>query len=109
MQEPAHSQQRADVDGQGNAIVQFLRKDNRVDFGRRPYRRLSRYLRSRRIEPDADLLSPRSRSIPLVGGLGPDAYCVPLTPSRSIPLVGGLGPDAYCVPLTPWQMRIVSP
>ena len=66
MQQPAPNPQRADVDGQGNIIVQVLGNDNRVDFGR-PYLRLTRYLTRRRIDSEVDLLSPYSRSIPLVG------------------------------------------
>jgi hypothetical protein len=66
MQQPAPSQQRADVDGQGNVIVQILGNDNRVDLVR-PYLRLTRYLTRRRVDSDADLLSPYTRSIPLIG------------------------------------------
>jgi hypothetical protein len=65
MQEPAN-QQRADVDGQGNVIVQVLGNDNRVDLGR-AYLRLTRYLTRRQTDSEIDLLSPYSRSIPLVG------------------------------------------
>ena len=66
MQELASIQQRADVDGQGNVVIQILGNDNRVDLTR-PYLRLTRYLTRRRIDFDADLLSPYTRSIPLVG------------------------------------------
>jgi hypothetical protein len=66
MPEAAPAQQRADVHGQGNIIVQILGNDNRVDLAR-AYLRLTRYLARRRIETDADLLSPYTLSIPLVG------------------------------------------
>jgi hypothetical protein len=65
MQQPAPSQQRADIDGQGNVIVQVLGNDNRVDFGR-TYLKLTQHLKSR-VDSEIDLLSPYSRSIPLVG------------------------------------------
>ena len=58
------AEQRADIDGQGNVIVQILGNDNRVDLGR-AYLRLTRYLTRRRIDSDADLLSPYARSIPV--------------------------------------------
>jgi tetratricopeptide (TPR) repeat protein len=61
--------QRVDVDGQGNIVVQVIGDDNRIDLGR-PYLRLTRYL-ARRVDAsqrsDAELLSPYSRSIPLIG------------------------------------------
>ena len=34
MQQPAPNEQRADLDGQGNVIVQILGNDNRVDLTR---------------------------------------------------------------------------
>jgi tetratricopeptide (TPR) repeat protein len=61
------TEQRADIEGSGNVIVQILGNDNRVDLGR-PYLRLTRYLtRRERVESDADLLSPYARAISLVG------------------------------------------
>jgi hypothetical protein len=61
------AEQRADIDGSGNVIVQILGNDNRLDLPR-PHLRLTRYLtRRERVETEADLLSPYARSIPLVG------------------------------------------
>jgi len=60
------AEQRADIDGSGNVIVQILGNDNRIDLGR-AYLRLTRYLMRRRVDTEADLLSPYARSIPLVG------------------------------------------
>jgi len=60
------AEQRADIDGSGNVIVQILGNDNRVDLGR-PYLKLTRYLTRRPVDSEADLLSPYTRSIPLVG------------------------------------------
>jgi hypothetical protein len=59
--------QHAGIDGQNNIIVQIEGDDNTVNLKGLAHLTLTRYLTRRRIESDIDILSPYSRSIPLIG------------------------------------------
>jgi len=69
MQEPAPRRptgQEAQINGRNNIIVQIVGDGNTVVSGY-AHLTLTRYLTRRRIEGDTDLLSPYTRSIPLIG------------------------------------------
>jgi hypothetical protein len=59
--------QHARIDGQNNVIVQIEGDNNAVNLKGLAQLTLTRYLTRRRIESDIDILSPYSRSIPLIG------------------------------------------
>jgi hypothetical protein len=59
--------QQAGIDGQNNIIVQIEGSNNAVNLKGLAHLTLTRYLTRRHIETDVDLLSPYTRSIPLIG------------------------------------------
>jgi hypothetical protein len=65
MQQPT-VEQRGQVDGRNNVVVQIIGDGNSVVVGH-AHLTPTRYLTRRRIESDIDLLSPYTRSIPLLG------------------------------------------
>ena len=62
--------QHAGIDGQNNIVVQIEGDNNAVNLKGLAHLTLTRYLTRRRIDSDVDLLSPYSRSIPLIGRVG---------------------------------------
>jgi hypothetical protein len=59
--------QHAGIDGQNNIIVQIEGDNSAVNLKGLAHLTLTRYLTRRRLESDIDILSPYSRSIPLIG------------------------------------------
>ena len=60
-------EQRAEIGGAGNTVVQIEGDRNTVNLKGLAHLTLTRYLTRRRIDSDADLLNPYARSIPLIG------------------------------------------
>jgi hypothetical protein len=60
-------EQRAEIDGSGNIVVQIEGDRNTVNLKGLAHLTLTRFLNLREARNDAELLSPYSRSIPLVG------------------------------------------
>ncbi len=59
--------QRAGIDGQNNVIVQIEGDNNAVNLKGLAHLTLTRYLTRRHVDTDIDILSPYTRSIPLIG------------------------------------------
>jgi hypothetical protein len=63
----AMATQHGKLDGQNNVFVQIAGDNNAVNLKGLAHLTLTRYLTRRRIDSDIDILSPYSRSIPLIG------------------------------------------